>query len=197
MNLHDIQTAVHVDKNKRNDFGGYNYRTAEGILSALKVALPEGATIIVSDTLQEVAGKIFVTSTASIKLASGEEYTAQGHAMHAMTKKGMDEAQITGSASSYARKYALCGLLAIDDGSADPDGKDNTKPEPKPAPKPEKTPEEKRDAIRAAIQKKADAPSLDQYWSNDGLKTGIATLPPPMQGELQKAYSDRMAQVAS
>ena len=125
MNLYDIQTSVHVGKDKRNDFGKYNYRTAEGILSALKAALPDGATIIVSDTLQEVAGKIFVTSTATIKLATGESYFAQGHAMHALTKKGMDESQITGSTSSYARKYALCGLLAIDDGSADPDAADN------------------------------------------------------------------------
>tara|TARA_R110000744_G_scaffold151066_4_gene264455 strand:- start:6622 stop:7185 length:564 start_codon:yes stop_codon:yes gene_type:complete len=131
MNLYEIQTSVHVGKDKRNDFGKYNYRTAEGILSALKAALPEGATIIVSDTLQEVAGKIFVTSTATIKLATGECYFAQGHAMHALTKKGMDESQITGSTSSYARKYALCGLLAIDDGSADSDSRDNRQPPPK------------------------------------------------------------------
>jgi hypothetical protein len=131
MNLYDIQTSVHVSKNKTNDFGGYNYRTAEGILSVLKAALPDGASVIVSDTLQEVAGKIFVTATATIKMESGEVYTAQGHAMHALTKKGMDEAQITGSASSYARKYALCGLLAIDDGSADPDSRDNRQPPPK------------------------------------------------------------------
>lgn len=129
MSLHDIQTAVHVAKDKRNEFGGYNYRTAEGILAAAKAALPDGATIVVSDALQEVAGRIFVSATATIKLADGVEYSATGHAMHALQKKGMDDAQITGACSSYARKYALAGLLALDDGSADPDSKDNRNPE--------------------------------------------------------------------
>lgn len=121
MSLHDIQTKVHVGKDKRNDFGGYNYRTAEGILAAAKAALPEGATIVVSDQMQEVAGQIFVSATATIALADGTSYSASGHAMHPLTKKGMDPSQITGAASSYARKYALGGLLALDDGSADPD----------------------------------------------------------------------------
>ncbi len=125
MTLHDIQTAVHVAKDKENKFGGYNYRTAEGILAALKAVLPDGATVIVSDNLQEVAGQIFVSATATITLADGIKYEATGHAMHPLQKKGMDASQITGAASSYARKYALSGLLALDDGSADPDGKDN------------------------------------------------------------------------
>jgi hypothetical protein len=166
MNLYEIQTSVHVGKNKRNDFGKYNYRTAEGILSALKAALPEGATIIVSDTLQEVAGKIFVTSTATIKLATGEEYSAQGHAMHALTKKGMDESQITGSTSSYARKYALCGLLAIDDGSADPDASDNRQQAPAPKSTQEKVNEAQTvDDINALIAevKALNKPAASQH----------------------------------
>jgi cell pole-organizing protein PopZ len=196
MNLYDIQTSVHVGKDKRNDFGKYNYRTAEGILSALKAALPEGATIIVSDTLQEVAGKIFVTSTATIKLGTGEEYSAQGHAMHALTKKGMDESQITGSTSSYARKYALCGLLAIDDGSADPDAADNRQQAPKQEPKPPMTDEAKRDAMKAAINKTTNAEALDVMWKSDRVTAGIGSLPVEMQGELAVAYTDRMAEVA-
>lgn len=130
MSLHELQTKVHVAKDKRNDFGGYNYRTAEGILSAIKAALPEGATIVVSDTLQELAGQIFVTSTATVRFADGAEASAQGHAMHPLTKKGMDPSQITGAASSYARKYALAGLMALDDGSVDPDArKEDYKPD--------------------------------------------------------------------
>ena len=70
MSLHDLQTRVHVAKDKRNDFGGYNYRTAEGILAAIKAALPEGAYIIVSDEVQEVGGQIFVTATALIDQAA-------------------------------------------------------------------------------------------------------------------------------
>lgn len=121
MSLHELQKKVHVTKDKRNDFGGYNYRTAEGILAAIKAELPEGAHINITDTLQEVAGQIFVTATAAVRFADGVEYSAQGHAMHPLTKKGMDPSQITGAASSYARKYALSGLMALDDGSVDPD----------------------------------------------------------------------------
>lgn len=121
MSLHQLQTTVHVAKDKRNDFGGYNYRTAEGILAAIKAALPEGAHIVVSDTMQEVAGQIFVTATATVTFSDGTQFQAQGHAMHPLTKKGMDPSQITGAASSYARKYALAGLVALDDGSVDPD----------------------------------------------------------------------------
>ena len=73
-----------------------------------------------TDELQEVAGQIFVTAIATLTL-DGREHTARGHAMHPLTKKGMDPSQITGSASSYARKYALSGLVALDDGSVDPD----------------------------------------------------------------------------
>ena len=82
----------------------------------------DGETIVVSDEIVEVAGSIFVTSTATLYLAEGTSWSAKGHAMHPLTKKGMDPSQITGSASSYARKYALAGLIAIDDGTGDPDG---------------------------------------------------------------------------
>lgn len=121
MTLHDIQAAVRVAKDKKNEFGGYNYRTAEGILAAAKAALPEGAHIVITDTMQEVAGQIFVTATATLYLPDSGEHSASGHAMHPLQKKGMDPSQITGAASSYARKYALSGLLALDDSSNDPD----------------------------------------------------------------------------
>jgi hypothetical protein len=121
---------MRAPKNKNNEFGGYKYRNAEGILAAFKGLGIDGAALLCSDTLQEVAGHIFVTATA--RLTIGAEFVeAQGHAMHPLQKKGMDASQITGSASSYARKYALCGLFAIEDESQDPDSKDNTKDEGK------------------------------------------------------------------
>ena len=126
MSLSELQQKVHVGKDKKNDFGGYNYRTAEGILSAIKAALLEGESIVVTDTLQELAGQIFVTSTAILTLADGAKHEAQGHALHPLTKKGMDPSQITGAASSYARKCALGGLMALDDGSVDPDAATKT-----------------------------------------------------------------------
>ena len=121
--LHTIQTKLHVGKDKTNDFGGYNYRTAEGIIAAVKTLLPEGASLNLNDTLLEVAGQIFLVSTATLMLADGTTQSAQSAAMHPLTKKGMDPSQITGAASSYARKYALSGLFAIDDGKEEIDGR--------------------------------------------------------------------------
>jgi hypothetical protein len=122
--LGEVQKAVRVAKDHYNEFGKYSFRTAEGILAAAKSVLPPDAAITCSDTMQVVGDRIFVTATARL-IIDGQTYEAQGHAMHAMQKKGMDDAQITGSCSSYARKYALGGLLAIDDGSVDPDSRDN------------------------------------------------------------------------
>lgn len=124
--LAEIQHKMRVPKDKDNSFGGYKYRNAEGILAAFKGLGIEGAALTLSDTVSEVAGQVFVTATARLDIG-GESVTAQGHAMHPLQKKGMDASQITGSASSYARKYALCGLFAVEDESQDPDSRDNTK----------------------------------------------------------------------
>lgn len=162
MDLHEIQTQVRAGKDKRNDFGKYNYRTAEGILAAAKAVLPEGASIVCSDELQEVAGRIFVTATATIRMSDGAEYSAKGHAMHALQKKGMDEAQITGACSSYARKFALGGLLALDDGSVDPDARDNREEE---TPKPDHNAMAQR--LIAAAQKAKTVADLDRIWADE------------------------------
>ena len=127
MRLHEIQTSVHVAKNKRNNFGNYNYRTAEGILAAIKAVLHDGEAITCTDSVSEVAGQIFLRSTATITFAGGASVSCDGWAMHPLERKGMDPAQITGTSSSYARKYALGGLVALDDGSVDPDN--TTKPD--------------------------------------------------------------------
>lgn len=128
MSLAEIQSKVHVAKDKRNDFGNYNYRTAEGILSAAKAVLPEGWSITCDDKISEVATQIFVSARACIWDAQNKLVSdAHGHAMHPLQKKGMDPSQITGAASSYARKYALSGLLALDDCSVDPDATNNAK----------------------------------------------------------------------
>ena len=99
-----------------NQFGGYGYRSAETILEAVKPLLKETiCTIIVSDDILMVGDRFYVKATATIKNEKGEVESATSFAREALTKKGQDESQITGAASSYARKYALCGLLAIDD----------------------------------------------------------------------------------
>lgn len=123
--LHEIQASLKAPKDKVNDFGKYNYRNAEGILRAFKECVPDGVSLVVSDAIIQVGDRIFLTATARLYHDGAIIAEATGAAMHAMQKKGMDDAQITGACSSYARKYALCGLFAIDDSADDPDGKDN------------------------------------------------------------------------
>lgn len=122
--LAEAQAKIAVPKGRNNDFGGYKYRKAEDIISAFRAAHIEGAALMLTDRVEEIGGQIFVVASAVLAWG-GEKITAEAAAMHALQKKGMDASQITGSASSYARKYALQGLFAIDDGEADPDAQDN------------------------------------------------------------------------
>lgn len=139
MNIHQklqgIQTELKAPKGQTNKFGGYRYRSCEDILTALKPLLAQyTCTLAISDDIVEVGGRVYVKSTATLASTSCEDdYTinVSGFAREAETKKGMDDAQITGSASSYARKYALNGLFAIDD-TKDPDAtNDHGKSAPK------------------------------------------------------------------
>lgn len=113
--LAEIQAKLKAPKGQFNSFGKYHYRSAEDILEAVKKVInPMGFSVILTDNVKEIGGRIYVEAVAS--LFNGElEYSATGLAREEETKKGMDGAQVTGSASSYARKYALNGLFAIDD----------------------------------------------------------------------------------
>ena len=132
--LQGIQASLKAPKGQTNKFGGYKYRSAEDILEAVKPLLAEWQCVLtISDEVIEIGGRVYVKATARISDTEHDnsiETTA--FAREAEVKKGMDDAQITGSASSYSRKYALNGLLCIDD-TKDPDatnthGKDNIKP---------------------------------------------------------------------
>jgi hypothetical protein len=119
--LAEIQQALKAPKGQKNSFGNYNYRSCEDILEAVKPLLGEWH-LTLSDDIVEVGGRVYVKATATLDLARnavtdghGPSYIATAFAREAETKKGMDDAQITGSASSYARKYALNGLFCIDD----------------------------------------------------------------------------------
>ena len=128
MNIHKklqgIQSSLKAPKGQTNKFGGYRYRSAEDILTSVKPLLAEWAcTLVITDEMVEVGGRVYVKSTAviaSTEDSSDSSIHVNAYAREAETKKGMDDAQITGSASSYARKYALNGLFAIDD-TKDPD----------------------------------------------------------------------------
>ena len=115
MGLIDIQNELKAPKSRRNSFGNYNYRSCEDILEAVKPLLKKhGATLTLADEIVEVGGRIYVKATATLR--EGEKTTTvTAYAREADSKKGMDDSQITGTASSYARKYALNGLFLIDD----------------------------------------------------------------------------------
>lgn len=116
-----IQSELKAPKSQFNKFGGYKYRKAEDILEAVKPLLAkQKCTLIITDDVVLIGNRIYVKATATIKNEKGECETTNGWAREEETKKGMDGSQITGASSSYARKYALNGLFAIDD-NADSD----------------------------------------------------------------------------
>lgn len=123
--LKKLQSEVRATKDHYNDFGGFAYRNVEKMLTELKPILNNyDCCITFSDDVREVGGKCYVEATVTLHTPNGDIST-KALAREQDTKKGMDAAQITGSCSTYARKYALCGLLAVDDGSKDPDSKQN------------------------------------------------------------------------
>lgn len=111
--LENIQKHLSAPKSQYNNFGKYSYRNCEDILQAVKPLL-DGCVITVTDSIEMVGNRIYVKAKASI--TDGDNtISAEAFAREAEDKKGMDSSQLTGSTSSYARKYALNGLLLIDD----------------------------------------------------------------------------------
>lgn len=116
MKLTKIQTELKAPKNQLNSFGKYKYRSAEDIVEAAKPILNKyDAALLISDEVIQIGDRIYVKATATLILDENNIVSVHGWAREEEIKKGMDAAQITGSASSYARKYALNGLFAIDD----------------------------------------------------------------------------------
>lgn len=115
MSLVQIQAELKAPKGQLNKFGNYRYRSAEDIIEAVKpICHKYGYSLIIHDEIVMVGNRIYVKATAEINNAE-DSWCSVGWAREEEIKKGMDAAQITGSASSYARKYALNGLFAIDD----------------------------------------------------------------------------------
>lgn len=112
-----IQLELKAPKNMYNSFGNFSYRNCEGILDAVKPLLKETKTVLLlTDKVECINARYYVVATALlIDTESGEQVYVTASAREEETKKGMDGSQITGASSSYARKYALNGLFAIDD----------------------------------------------------------------------------------
>lgn len=160
--LINIQTELKAPKSQLNRFSNYRYRSAEDILEAVKPLLKkEGCYLNLTDEVVQIGDRYYVKATVS--LVSGEKtVSSTAYAREAQVKKGMDESQITGMASSYARKYALNGLFCIDD-TRDADTMDNT------APALDKLEEKVIASVKAAKTHK----DLETIWSEyEGINTG-------------------------
>ena len=169
--LADVQINLNAPKNRQNKFGGYSYRSCEDVLEAVKPLLKKvKATIILKDSIYQIGDRYYVHAEAYFIDTENPKgdilnmIAADAYAREPEEKKGMDAAQITGTASSYARKYALNALLLIDD-AKDPDTDEYKIEQDAKAAKAEKA---KKPAKEAP---KVDASDLDKYVTNEQLKT--------------------------
>ncbi len=163
-----IQSELKAPKSQFNKFGGYKYRKAEDILEAVKPLLAkQKCTLTITDDVVLIGNRIYVKATATIKNEKGECETTTGWAREEESKKGMDGSQITGASSSYARKYALNGLFAIDD-NADSDATNDVQHQA--AQQQTQTQHPTAQAAQAVQQ-----PATPQYHTND-LNEGLAYL---------------------
>lgn len=165
-NLLKIQAELKCPKGSFNAFGKYKYRSAEQILESLKpVLLKYEATLTLSDDIIQVGNKLFLKATASIWLKESDGVETTNYTLgfaELGEHKGMSSEQCTGTASSYARKYALNGLFLIDETESDPDSKDNTPQVPK-----KQALDSKRfqDAVKALNDGKITRQSLEDKFS--------------------------------
>lgn len=171
--LNKIQQQLKAPKGQFNSFGKYYYRNCEDILEAVKPLLSDkDCSLIISDEIIQLGDRYYVKATATLREwhEEGEDvFTASAYAREALDKKGMDEAQITGAASSYARKYALNGLFCIDD-TKDADSKEA--PEVKAGPK---VVTEKRDAQKKRIKELIDEIALVELETGEEYKQWVVT----------------------
>lgn len=171
-----IQGELKAPKNLYNKFGGYNYRSAESILEALKPLLTEKKCILtISDEVKLIGDRYYIEATATLSNGT-EEVSTKAYAREEESKKGMDASQLTGSTSSYARKYALNGLFALDDNkdADDADNRDNgtktatAKPTSKTISK-EELPSDNFDAkaVTKIVEGMKSMEELKEYWNNN------------------------------
>lgn len=136
--LSAVQRELKAPKGQRNSYGGYNYRSCEDILEAVKPLTTKfGLILVVSDEIEQVGERYYIKATATLSDSTGSYVSNTAYAREELTRKGMDASQITGAASSYARKYALNGLFAIDD-TKDADATNKGQDEPKQTKEPTK-----------------------------------------------------------
>lgn len=157
-----IQQRLKAPKNQRNNFGNYNYRNCEDILESVKPLLEqEDAILTLSDELVQVGDRYYIKATATIEIGEWSKVVT-AYAREAEIKKGMDDSQITGTASSYARKYALNGLFLIDD-TKDADTDEYTKTTQKTT-KSSHSSKVNFVEVREKLTEITDVDELNKYW---------------------------------
>lgn len=165
--LGEVQSELKAPKGQRNTFGKYNYRSCEDILEAVKPLLKErGLVILITDDIVQVGERYYVRATATIYNSEGSFICNSAFAREELKRSGMDASQITGATSSYARKYALNGLLAIDD-TKDADATNKG-----------------QDTQKAPTMTPAEAlKTLQQEQTLDGLKSAFGKLPAELRSD--------------
>ena len=161
----EVQQNLKAPKNQKNKFGGYSYRSAEDIIEAVKPLLHDkGLLMCITDEITQTDARIYVKATVSIydTETNKEIIKTAAFARESAVKKGMDDSQITGSASSYARKYALNGMFAIDD------TKDADSNEQQTQSNAVKLSPEIIDEWRNAIEGAANKTALTKLWNEMG-----------------------------
>lgn len=178
--LINIQSDLKAPKNQKNNFGKYNYRSAEDILEAVKPHLKaNNCLLIITDEITMIGDRFYTIATAQLTNSKGDKIEVKGYAREELTKKGMDGSQITGASSSYARKYALNGLFLIDD-TKDSDHTNDHKPKENDVIK----------GIKLKLPKIKDLESLTLFYNNN--KSVIS-----QNMAIQKLFTERKEQINS
>ena len=176
--LLQIQSELKAPKGQFNAYGKYKYRSCEDILEAVKPILKKcNCTLLLSDSLVYVGDRYYIKATATLVNAEGKSVSTEAYAREEETKKGMDASQITGASSSYARKYALNGLLCIDDNkdSDTTNTGDNAPAAPAKASKEDNAEVEKAIAeINAAKSKEELINAIAKYKGNKSVINNLA-----------------------
>ena len=162
--LLNIQSILKCNKGQYNSFGKYYYRSCEDILEAAKpICHVNGCTLTLSDEITMIGERFYIKAVATLTdIETGEQYQNVAYAREETEKRGMDGSQITGTASSYARKYCLNGLFCIDD-TKDADT-DEYRQQTQHKQTPQKTSKEKAELEALAKRKGADLKKAFQYF---------------------------------
>ena len=191
--LQKIQQELKAPKGQYNNFGKYNYRSCEDILEAVKPLLKEHkATLVLNDTIEVIGDRYYVKATATFKPGGdGEPIAVSAFAREPEEKRGMDDSQVTGTASSYARKYALNGLFLIDD-TKDADTDEYAKTTKKAEKKAEPSADYKLSfqEVREKLATIDTIDDLNKYWTDLHLSEKQANI-------LKKDFADRKAKIGA